>query len=70
MPSMSGGALRPLERMAMEQLGLFLCPRCRAGLCDYGRAHDVGTQVVVSMPSMSGGALRRMPSQGTCDLGV
>jgi hypothetical protein len=74
---------------------LFLYPRCRAGLCDPRSttqstatslsfyALDVGRgfatlacnqraqrRAEVSMPSMSGGALRRMPSQGTCDLGV
>src|ERR1022692_3706197 len=36
----------------------FLCPRCRAGLCDNRFWRAVGW-VNVSMPSMSGGALRR-----------
>ena len=39
----------------------FLCPRCRAGLCDEFQYEILeGNLTAVSMPSVSGRALRRM----------
>ena len=59
MPSMSGGALR-LQRRTRSPTGTlpFLCPRCRAGLCDFNDGQGHPRVPAVSMPSMSGGALR------------
>ena len=42
---------------------VFLCPRCRAGLCDRDAQRRHAQTRRVSMPSMSGGALRRLADQ-------
>ena len=59
MPSMSGWALQRLSMNRREiDFGLFLCPRCRAVLCNGHVRMASDLHGVVSMPSMSGWALQ------------
>ena len=56
MPSLSGWALQP-EKHSPRPSRSFLCPRCRAGLCNWPERRPTA-RANVSMPSVSGWALQ------------
>ena len=61
MPSVSGEALQHFARSPREHnVQEFLCPRCRARLCNFGVYLEHARKVPVSMPSVSGEALQRV----------